>query len=135
MTGLVRDARSPVYVLPTNSSTGSFLEFLSIMSILIKRYTLATLPYHIIIPSLPGYTFSSPAPLHRDFRIEDIAAVVNTLMVDLRFGSRYVAQGGDIGGKVSRVPGAVHPECKGKFIRTPFNTDCPLIESLDSCPQ
>jgi hypothetical protein len=59
------------------------------------------------------------------------AAVVNTLMVDPRFGS--VAQGGDIGSKVSRVLGAVHPGCKGKFIRTLFNTDCPLIESLDIC--
>jgi microsomal epoxide hydrolase len=133
MTGLVRDARSSVYVLLTSSSTGSFLEFLSIMSILVKRYTPATLPYRIIIHSLPGYTFSSPTPLHRDLRIKGVAAVVNMLMVDLRFGSGYVAQGGDIGSKVSRALGAVHPECKGKFIRTPFNTDCPLIESLDSC--
>jgi microsomal epoxide hydrolase len=99
----------------------------------VKQYTPATLPYHITIPSLPGYTFPSPAPLHRDLRIKDIAAVVNTLMVDLRFGSGYVTQGGDIGSKVSRVLGTVHPECKGKFIRTPFNTDCSLIESLDSC--
>lgn len=134
MTGLVRDARSPVYVLLTNSSTSSFLEFLPIMSILVRRYTPATLPYHIIIASLPGYTFCSPAPLHRDFRIEDIVAVVNTLM-DLRFGSGYVAQGGDIGSKVSRALGAVHPEYKGKFTRIPFNTNCPLIESLDSRAQ
>lgn len=56
-------------------------------------------------------------------------------MVDLRFGSGYVAQGGDIGSEVSRALGAVHPESKGKFIHTHFNTDCPLIESLDSCTQ
>ena len=93
------------------------------------------MPYHITIPLLPGYTFPSPAPLHRDFRIKDIAAVVNTLMVDLRFGSGYVAQGGDINSKVSRVLGAVHPKCRGKFTRTPFNTNCPLIEFLDSCTQ
>ena len=46
-----------------------------------------------------------------------------------------MAQGGDIGSKVSRVLGAVHPECRSKFTRTPFNTNCPLIESLDSCTQ
>lgn len=74
-----------------------------------KQYTPATLPYHITIPLLPGYTFPSPAPLHRDFRIKDIAAVVNTLMVDPRFGSGYVAQGGDIDSKVSRALGTVHP--------------------------
>lgn len=50
MTGLVRDARSRVYVLLTNGSIGSFLGLLSIMSILMKRYTPATLPHHIIIP-------------------------------------------------------------------------------------
>ena len=56
-------------------------------------------------------------------------------MVDLRFGSGHVAQGGDIGSKVSQVLGAVHPECRSKFTRTPFNTNCPLIEFLDSCTQ
>lgn len=94
----------------------SFLESLSITPISVKRYTPVTLPYRIIIHSLPGYTFSSPTPLHRDLRIKGVAAVVNTLMVDLRFGSGYVAQGGDIGSKVSRVLGAVHPECKAVHI-------------------
>jgi microsomal epoxide hydrolase len=33
---------------------GSFLEFLPILSILSTRYTPATLPYHIVVPSFPG---------------------------------------------------------------------------------
>ncbi|KAF8855289.1 alpha/beta-hydrolase [Acephala macrosclerotiorum] len=66
---------------------GSFLEFLPILLLAKSQYTPETLPYHLIIPSLPGYAFSSPPPLDRDFRIEDIARVMNHLMLDLGFGT------------------------------------------------
>ncbi|KAH6712012.1 Alpha/Beta hydrolase protein [Leptodontidium sp. MPI-SDFR-AT-0119] len=90
---------------------GSFLEFLPILSLIQSRYTPETLPYHFIVPSLPGYAFSSPPPLDQDFRIEDIARVMNALMQDLGFGDGYVVQGGDIGSKVARVIAAEHTSC------------------------
>jgi microsomal epoxide hydrolase len=90
---------------------GSFLEFLPILSLLKARYTEEELPYHFIIPSSPGYAFSSPPPLDRDFRIEDVARVMNHLMADLGFGSGYVVQGGDIGSKVARAIAAEHESC------------------------
>lgn len=111
-TGLFSEKKDAILILMLHGWPGSFLEFLPIMSILMNGYSPATLPYHIIVPSLPEYAFSSLPPLNRDFRIEDIAAVVNMLIVDLELGSGYVAQGGDIGGKVSRVLGAEHPECR-----------------------
>ena len=64
------------------------------MSILREKYTPETLPYHIIVPSLPGYTFSSRPPLDRDFRLEDTARLLNRLMISLGFGNGYVVQGG-----------------------------------------
>jgi microsomal epoxide hydrolase len=73
---------------------GSFLEFLPIMSILREKYTPENLPYHIIIPSLPGYAFSSRPPLDRDFRLEDVARIFNSLMISLGFENGYVVQGG-----------------------------------------
>ncbi|KUJ10363.1 alpha/beta-hydrolase [Mollisia scopiformis] len=91
---------------------GSFLEFLPIISLVKSHYTPETLPYHLIVPSLPGYAFSSPPPLDRDFRVEDIARVMNQLMLDLGFGSGYVVQGGDIGSKVARVIAVEHEACK-----------------------
>jgi microsomal epoxide hydrolase len=91
---------------------GSFLEFLPILSIIKWQFTPATLPYHFIVPSLPGYAFSSPPPLNKNFGIQDIAQLMNQLMLNLGFGSGYVAQGGDIGAKVSRVLGARHDACK-----------------------
>jgi microsomal epoxide hydrolase len=96
---------------------GSFLEFLPILRRLKSAYaTPAELPYHIIVPSLPGYAFSSPPPLDRDFRLEDCARILDKLMTQLGFGldadegnqqtrGGYVVQGGDVGSKVARVLG------------------------------
>lgn len=91
---------------------GNFLEFYSIMEILAQRYTPETLPYHIVVPSLPGYAFSSPPPLTRDFQLQNIASIMNTLMIELGFGNGYAVQGGDIGSKVSRVMAATFDTVK-----------------------
>ena len=88
------------------------MEFLPIMEILKTRYTADTLPYHIIVPSLPGYAFSSPPPLHRDFKLEDVATIMHSLMCELGFDTGFVCQGGDIGSKVSRVMGAMFETVK-----------------------
>lgn len=71
---------------------------------LLVKYTPSTLPYHIIVPSLPGYTLSSPPPTDRDFRLEDAAALLDQLMRALTF-DKYVVQGGDVGSKLARVLG------------------------------
>lgn len=91
---------------------GSFLEFLPMLELFKQKYSPETLPYHIVIPSLPGFTLSSMSPLDRDFSQVDAARVLNRLMVDLGFESGYVAQGGDIGSRVARILGVNHVECK-----------------------
>ena len=78
-----------------------------------EEFSPETLPYHLIVPSLPGYTFSSGPPLDRNFGLADIARVVDQLMKDLGFGSGYVVQGGDIGAFVGRVLGVGFEACKG----------------------
>ena len=88
------------------------MEFFSILEILSRRYTPETLPYHVIVPSLPGYAFSSPPPLTRDFQLQDVARIMNSLMLELGFGGGYVFQGGDIGSKVSRFMAATYDEVK-----------------------
>lgn len=113
-TGLFSANPAAIPVVMLHGWPGSFLEFLQILGILRDRYTPETLPYHIVVPSLPGYAFSSPPPLDKDFLVEDIARVVNTLMVQLGFDRGYVSQGGDIGSKVTRVLAATHDECKGE---------------------
>jgi microsomal epoxide hydrolase len=88
------------------------MEFFSMLTILSDRYTSNTLPYHFVVPSLPGYAFSSPPPTNRDFQLQDVASIMNSLMVELGFGDGYVCQGGDIGSKVSRVMAAIYEEVK-----------------------
>lgn len=91
---------------------GSFLEFLSACEILTKKYTPDDLPFHVIVPSLPGYGYSSGPPLDRDYTVEDMSRVMDALMVGLGFGSGYVSQGGDIGSFITRVLGAKYDTCK-----------------------
>ena len=67
----------------------------------------------MIVPSLPGYTFSSGPPLDRDFGTHDIAHVLNQLMVGLGFESGYAAQGGDIGSRIARELAVDYESCKG----------------------
>ncbi|KAF2112622.1 Alpha/Beta hydrolase protein [Lophiotrema nucula] len=89
---------------------GSFLEFLSIMDIARNQYSAQDLPYHIIVPSLPGYTLSSDPPLDKDFTVEDIARITDKLMTGLGF-KHYIGQGGDVGSYTCR-PLALYPACK-----------------------
>ncbi|TKA71164.1 hypothetical protein B0A49_05193 [Cryomyces minteri] len=92
---------------------GSFLEFLDILSLLKKKYSPAELPYHVVVPSLPGYAYSSGPPPDKDMTTENAALVMNKLMVGLGFESGYIAQGGDIGSFVSRTLAVHHEACKG----------------------
>ena len=96
-----------------NLSTGSFIEFLPILQLFRQEYTPSTLPYHIIVPSLPGYTFSSGPPVDRNFTTHDIARVLDHLMRDLGFESGYIAQGGDIGSRIARILGVDYASCRG----------------------
>lgn len=96
---------------------GNFLEFLGILSLLARTHTEEDLPYHIIVPSLPGYAFSSKPPLNKEFTTYDVAALMNQLMICLGFGDGYVVQGGDIGAKIARILAAKYQSCKGQFLR------------------
>jgi microsomal epoxide hydrolase len=69
-----------------------------------------------VVPSLPGYTFSSGPPLDRDFTTLDVARITNQLMVNLGFENGYVAQGGDVGAGVGRILGVSYEPCKGMFL-------------------
>lgn len=117
---------------------GSFLEFLPILDMFRKEYTPSTLPYHLIVPSLPGYTFSSGPPLDRNFTTTDIARVLDQLMKDLGFENGYVAQGGDIGSRIARGLAVDHESCKGKCspflsFMYPVISDCFQAVHLNVC--
>ncbi|KAI5203400.1 alpha/beta-hydrolase [Aureobasidium subglaciale] len=116
---------------------GSILEFLDMLSVIKKQYPdPATLPYHIIVPSLPGYAFSSSPPVDRDFKAEHMAPVMDALMQALGFGDGYIAQGGDLGSFISRQLGVENEACKAFHINLyqlppPSNADSLPLTSIE----
>ncbi|KPM34913.1 hypothetical protein AK830_g11649 [Neonectria ditissima] len=91
---------------------GSFLEFLPMMKILAEKYTPATLPFHVIVPSIPDYGLSSGPSQDIELNLEQAARVMNQLMLDLGFSSGYVAQGGDVGSWLTRLMSLRFTPCK-----------------------
>ena len=92
---------------------GSFLEFLHFLNVVKGKYSSKDLPYHYIVPSLPGYAYSSGPSVKKEWNNEEIAYVINELMLGLGFSSSgYVAHGGDIGSFISRILAVRYPACK-----------------------
>ncbi|GES57515.1 epoxide hydrolase [Aspergillus terreus] len=104
---------------------GSYMEFLPILQLFSEEFTPSTLPYHLIVPSLPGYAFSSGPPLDRNFANQDSARILDTLMQGLGFGGGYIAQGGDIGAMVSRQLAVDYDGCKAAHLNLCILRDHP----------
>ncbi|KAJ5094210.1 hypothetical protein N7456_010071 [Penicillium angulare] len=90
----------------------AFTDFLPMMDILAKKYTPETLPYHVIVPSLPDYGLSGTRSQNIEMTLERSACIMNQLMVDLGFEDGYVAQGGDLGSLIARIMSAEYEECR-----------------------
>lgn len=103
-----QDAKPVVFL---HGWPGSFVEFLPMLEILTSRHTPETLPYHVIVPSLPGYTLSTGPPLDRDFTMADAGYRIHKLMMTLGFSGGYIAQGGDIGSALALFLSATYEQC------------------------
>lgn len=116
---------------------GSILEFFGVLDLLKKKYpSPEDLPYHVIVPSLPGYAFSSGPPLHQDYSMEQAAMCMDKLMRGLGF-NKYLAQGGDLGSFVSRIQAAASDACVGMHLNMvamgePENKDELKIEEAEA---
>lgn len=101
---------------------GSFLEFLPILEKLRSRYNSVPedLLYHLIVPSLPGYAFSSAPPTDKNFTTDDAARIFNRLLssTDYLGFNAYVVQGGDVGARVGRMMAVQYPHCAAIHLNT-----------------
>lgn len=81
---------------------GSFLEFEPIIEELTQQATTATgkiVSFDVIVPSLPGFAFSSVPPV--DWTISDTARVFNTLLTQVLHYDTYAVFGTDWGAGVA----------------------------------
>lgn len=81
---------------------GSFLEFLPTLELAREKYSSDALPFHIIVPSLPGYTLSSGPPPDKAWTAEDAARIIHNGLQMLNL-SKYVVQGGDVGSLIASI--------------------------------
>ncbi|PYH88720.1 alpha/beta-hydrolase [Aspergillus ellipticus CBS 707.79] len=81
---------------------GSFLEFAPIIDQLTEQATTATgkkVSFDVIVPSLPGFAFSSAPPVN--WTVPDTARVFNTLLTDVLKYNTYAVFGTDWGSGIA----------------------------------
>lgn len=101
-TALFSTSPSATNLLLLHNFPASPHQFIPLLRILLEKYpTPAELPYNIIVPSIPGYVYSSDVP--PNYKISESAHLLNSLMKGL-FGTKstYIAHGGDLGSFIAR---------------------------------
>ena len=102
---------SPLPLVLTHGWPGSFIEFLDIVEPLAHPERFggdASDAFDVVVPSLPGYGWSSPPA--KPITTRTMAALWKTLMVDVLGYETFVAQGGDWGSLVASWLGADFPQ-------------------------
>ncbi|KIH92846.1 microsomal epoxide hydrolase [Sporothrix brasiliensis 5110] len=115
--GLFSQRSDAIPILLLHGWPGCFVEFLGILDGVRARYKPDTLPYHLVVPSLPGYTLSSPPPIDKNIDSDGAARILHGLTVELGF-DKYMIQGGDLGGRIGRVVAANYAACKAIHLNT-----------------
>ena len=75
-----------------------------------------SLPFHVIVPSLPGYGYTNGPRLDKNFDTQGAARVLDQLMIGLGFADGYISQGGDIGSFLTRILAVTSPSCKAAHL-------------------
>jgi len=95
-------------VLLCHGWPGSYLEFLDLIPLLTEPEDAGSQAFDVIVPSVPGFAFSTP--LSDDgWSTDRVAQAFVELMSFLGYGS-YVVQGGDYGAGVAPAMGRLDPD-------------------------
>lgn len=109
---LFSEKKDAIPIMFMHGWPGSFIEFLPMVELIRAKYSAKDLPYHIVVPSLPGYTLSTYQSLDKSWTLEDSSRVMHQLMLNLGF-ARYIVQGGDVGSFTSQIICAQYDACVG----------------------
>lgn len=97
-----------VPILMVHGWPGSFYEFSEIVPLLTSPDPNTSLSFDCIVPSLPGFCFSSPPP-RRGWTMKDTARIFHKLILRLGY-EQYTCQAGDWGQFVARELGAQYSD-------------------------
>ncbi len=86
--------------------------------------------FHVVVPSLPGYGFSSP-PVERGWNAARVASAWVELMASFGY-DRFASHGGDWGSAVTTALGAGHPD---RLIGIHFAMLAPPIDEAALTPE
>lgn len=126
-------SRSPTAtpILLLHGWPGAWFEFAPTLDRLAAQYTPETLPYHVIVPSLPDFGFSTREGANeRELSRELAAAALDGLMKGLGLGDGYVVQGGDVGAIIGSLVAGQFEGCKALHGRP---HTCSLLDDTNSC--
>ncbi|KAK5738319.1 hypothetical protein LTR17_006038 [Elasticomyces elasticus] len=85
-------------ILLNHGWPGSFTEFIPVINSLTKVSKTSNgkpISFHVVVPSLPGFTFSSPPPAN--WTLEDTARIQHTLMTKVLSYETFATHGTDYG--------------------------------------
>ncbi|KNG46681.1 epoxide hydrolase [Stemphylium lycopersici] len=109
---LFSEKKDAIPIIFMHGWPGSFIEFLPMVELIKKKYSAKDLPYHIVVPSLPGYTLSKVQSSDTNWTLHDSSRVMNQMMLNLGF-DKYLAQGGDVGSFTAQILNAQYDACLG----------------------
>ncbi|GAB1208679.1 hypothetical protein APSETT445_007430 [Aspergillus pseudonomiae] len=91
---------------------GSFLDFTELLDLVRQKYSSEDCPFHLIVPSLPGYAYSAGSPMSRHADMVAVARTIDALLTGIGLDNGYIAQGGGVGAYVARLLGSSSPSCE-----------------------
>ena len=107
-----RGSAKPMPLILTHGWPGSVLEFIEAIGPLSDPASFGGSPedaFDVVVPSLPGYGFSSK-PKGKPIGPATTAALWNQLMTEVLGYNKYGAQGGDLANTIMTQLGRIHPE-------------------------
>ncbi|WP_333821492.1 epoxide hydrolase family protein [Ohtaekwangia sp.] len=108
---------------------GSFADFINVIEPLTNPGNENDMSFHVVIPSIPGFGFSTPVK-EKGWNMFRIAAAFSTLMEQLGY-ARFAVQGGDMGAGITSIMSALAAH---KLIGTHVNTDFYSVAGLGMFP-
>jgi microsomal epoxide hydrolase len=123
---------NPQPIILTHGWPGSFVEFLKVADRLAHPENHggnADDGMTVIIPSIPGFGFSSKPT--KPINSRDVARLWDTMMTDNLGYDSYIAQGGDYGAMISTWLGAEGKGCKAVHLNFLLGVGAPVVTDDD----